>query len=1097
MKRIVLLTLVLAACGDTSSSEIEQLNLDRPIDVSFSCFGGLRITDPAVDPQKQVVISSYPLAGCDIRSQPHTSDQPVPIPPGQEDPLDDMGKPIKVGASQYYAFILQSEPGTVALASFATKAPTLFGGRDVTVLDTDPLTPGQNGLSVGEGPVAIGPDATGCYQITANAGSCDMSVIDATKAIGAERATVTDAVTRTNVTNAAGVVMDARPAAMAMQPQTTVLGTNFGTSMDPLACPATPQGLVYVAYPSCHLVAAVDLATSKIVGGVQYDAAGVASILPDGNVTCPSECAMNEAATPGPRPVTLDLEVDEDHASRVLVIGSDNSPALTVVQLDPDAFKPLSLSQIALENTTGKLGVTNLAVSPVIGMGGSMGVINDDDAPGGQFQFAYAVATDGTVRVADILQVRRECDTQVDPRFIHDFKIIPKLSCFPVGDPATPARRAGARGPGIELVGDTVPTSVDIFRVDPVPNDIRATGLPSKLIGYYAVISSTSGINYIANVDNDDYPDFVSNTDPIRTQIPLTIAHQLRDAIIDRGAVAEKTIDDPNSPGKSIQVPTCTINEPATDNATGTVRGGARVAAPPVKNVPVGTVAAEKVFQLPTLHNVLCMGYMDEKAPVSELSFSAPVAQRDLAFPDLRALRSDETWTLSWEGSLSQDTSDVAIDGPPVRDGQMFAEAGGIRLEDQTKPFCAAGVEPFDVVQFRGCDPSRGDADCALGYTCYVHPSSQIPGLGACMLTDEADRLANACKSFLTSIRRYTVGNTTAGTLGLLPRKVVLRTTPLDGCVDDAQCSALATYAAQNVSGANPIDDMTAADTHTWRCEVDPLRKPVPGTGKRCIEACDTDADCFAGRVCQGVNPSVAKSGTCMEGVVPPQSCINAAQRYEIRAGEAFTVIGTKSGYVHPIIADAAGKCIRDPKESPFKIGRIPLVAPACDPAADLRTGKKPDGTFDANPCTVTLDQSEYQPNYVPGTCTLDATTPTTLASRTTTAIRFRNRGMLFNIVDPAYPGDTMCLYDRKGTLGNVPLVFPGFQIQFRQNAGFAPLTLGIPTSFPIKVVRGPLESIWVVDEGDFLSGSLSTPSTRGKVYRVESQALGITNLIQ
>ena len=42
-----------------------------------------------------------------------------------------------------------------------------------------------------------------------------------------------------------------------------------------------------------------------------------------------------------------------------------------------------------------------------------------------------------------------------------------------------------------------------------------------------------------------------------------------------------------------------------------------------------------------------------------------------------------------------------------------------------------------------------------------------------------------------------------------------------------------------------------------------------------------------------------------MEGVIPPQSCVNAPQRYELRAHEAFTVVGTRSGYVHPIIADA------------------------------------------------------------------------------------------------------------------------------------------------------------------------------------------------
>ena len=62
---------------------------------------------------------------------------------------------------------------------------------------------------------------------------------------------------------------------------------------------------------------------------------------------------------------------------------------------------------------------------------------------------------------------------------------------------------------------------------------------------------------------------------------------------------------------------------------------------------------------------------------------------------------------------------------------------------------------------------------------------------------------------------------------------------------------------------------------------------------------------------------------------MPPQACVNAPQRFELRAGEAFAVLGTRSGYVHPIIADAAGKCVKDPLASPLLVGRIPLEPPA------------------------------------------------------------------------------------------------------------------------------------------------------------------------
>jgi len=46
-------------------------------------------------------------------------------------------------------------------------------------------------------------------------------------------------------------------------------------------------------------------------------------------------------------------------------------------------------------------------------------------------------------------------------------------------------------------------------------------------------------------------------------------------------------------------------------------------------------------------------------------------------------------------------------------------------------------------------------------------------------------------------------------------------------------------------------------------------------------------------------------------------------------------------------------------------------------------------------------------------------------------------------------------------------------------------------------VTRGPQQSIWVIDEGDYLSQTITTPSTLGKSYRIESSALNTINLLQ
>ncbi|MBS1123268.1 MAG: hypothetical protein H6Q90_5496, partial [Deltaproteobacteria bacterium] len=969
-------------CGSNSSTSASQLNLDQPVDIAFACYGGLRLTDgrATADPADVVIQSAQPTTACDIRSGEHDSGTPTPVAPGQEDlPLP----ASPVGQSAWFGLVLQSGPGTVAIARFPTKPASSFSGGEVGVLDADPLTPNNNSISVGENPIAIVTDAVGCHAITANAGSCDLSVLDIGSAVDNDIETPID-VKRLDVTNAAGDKIRSKPAAMAVEPSIDVVGK---------ACPATASGLVYIAYPSCHLVAAVDSATGKIVTGIQYDAAGTPSILADGNVTCPDECDGGGTITSGTRPVTLDLERDPRTDTRRLVIGAENSSSFTVVELDQLTTLPQSSRQIALQDTTSStnLGISQIVLTPTIGMGGEGGVVNDGTGVGGQFQFVYAITTDNTIRVADILSLDKECDTQVDPRFLRDIRSVKTLSCMPVGDPATPPRRAGVRGPGIELGFNTVPTSIDIIKSETVAGDSRTFETPDRLVGYFGIVTSANGRTFIINVDDDDHSDLFKSTDPLQTPIPLAIAHQLRDAVPGRDRLNTSTVD-------MVTSTLCEISGPP--DSGGDLIGGPRATTPPSRNIPNGAFAPEKATMLPNLRQVKCTG-SDSTRAVSELSFAASEAVRDEVFPDLKGLSGDETWTMTWEGSLSIDKQDSAVDGPQIRESQIVVDGNGMRLVDQTRPYCDAGVEPFDVVQMRGCDPSIGNAECPIGYRCFIHPNSQVQGLGSCLLEDEADRLADACKDYLTTVRRYTVGRTQSGELQLLPRRNTLRTTPVDGCVDDTQCKLLADYAITNLTPQNPADDTSAPDTHTWKCEADPSRAAI-GTGKRCDLKCNTTSDCLTGTVCQGAVAGADMSGYCMEGVVPPQACVNAPERYELRAGEAFAVVGTRSGYVHSIIEDVGGTCKRDPAADPRLTGRIPLVAPPCDPTADPISGRLPSGLFEPNPCSLTVTNTDVSPIYLPNTCTLQANPASELVDRPDApAIKFRNRGMNLTLVDP------------------------------------------------------------------------------------------------
>lgn len=1057
-KLLLLAALPLGAtsCEDPTTSALDQLNLDRPVDVAFACHGGLRLTGGAAGtPSDPIITSAMPAEACAIRSRPvPTAPDDLPnVPVGQENLIDEGGDPIPTVG--YQAFILQSVPGTVAVAGVPAKPATLFESGDIIVNDADPLLPGKNSISVGSLPIAIAIDRDGCYGVTANAGSCDLSVFDVNAALSPTELPI---VNRVDVTNAAGDVIRARPTAMVGQPPAGTIGVE---------CPAAPTGLVYVAYAGCHLVAAVEPDTGAIVAGVQFAPDGTAT-LTDGNVSCPAECGGAEAATAGPRPVSLDLVIDPRVGTTRMAIGSDNSPLVTVVDLDADAGFT-TLTQVALSPTASgaDVGVLDVALSPQIGMGGTTGELNDDIAPGGQFQFVYAVATDGTVRVVDVLGLQTECDTQVDPRELRGVTDVGFLSCMPVGGIDTPSRRPGAIGPGIRLPGQGAAQSVAIVGVDTYEGDDRLVD-PEKLVGYFATIGATTGQVFVANVDDDDYADFQPAALSVSVAVPLAIAHQLRDAIPDRGLLAETVNDEGDV------VPLCDTDGPDPDDVTSNA-GGPRATSAPRQVVSRSYLAPEKAELTPAFRQVQCTD-AEGDLPVSEFSFAASPTIRDQVFPDMAALTADENWQLSWEGSLSLDGGGEAIDGPAVRSGTVTVGGLGMRILDPAAPFCGAGVEVGDLVTLRGCDPVNGNADCPIDFECYSHPDSEVSA-GSCLPADDIAVLSSACRDFLISSRQYSVASVAADELRLRTRNVVLRTTPVSGCTSAAQCTTLDEIQQRLASPDEPSADDTELVEHAWACEPDPSR---PGTIDRCVMTCTEDADCDAGAVCDDQR--------CVEGAVPPLQCVTALQAYDLRASDAFTVVGERSGYLHPWIADSDGTCIEDPGASPLLRGRIPLTAPACagpTPTAD-----------DPNPCALDVMQYEYARTY-DDACEVTVGDPT---ARPTSGVRLQTPGLTMTMVDMTYPGDAVCIGDRAGDWGDVPVVFPGLSWDFRQVNGASPLQLklgSIGATLPVQIVRGPQGSIWVVDEGDFLSTSTSTASTRGKVFRVEPVSPTTVNVLQ
>jgi len=507
-------------------------------------------------------------------------------------------------------------------------------------------------------------------------------------------------------------------------------------------------------------------------------------------------------------------------------------------------------------------------------------------------------------------------------------------------------------------------------------------------------------------------------------------------------------------------------------------------------------LAAERNYATPGPRFVACTPADPKDAlAVPEMSFSAPPEVREAAFPDLRALR-DETWSLTWEGSLTFDPRALSSPGPSTRIATIPVDRSGMRIFDPARPFCALGAQDFDIVQLFGCDPTRGDRDCAPGDTCYVDPLAASGSAGTCLAEDRLSQLASTCHAFLVSNKRYAIATSTADVLHLRERRWVLDTTPVDGCTGADQCVELANLDDNlRIKDRVPLDtmDRNTEDNNlapaTYACEADPSRPPGPS---RCMMTCTPnpdkpDAGCETqpGTVCSA-------DGFCVEGAIPAAACVAGLQRYQVRASEAFVVSGSTTGYLHSVIESGDGRCVlndgTDPTRpvNPLEVGRIPLNVyqdpadnqwkplPAC--TADGLTDVLP------NPCLATMPVSEMVPRYQPGTCTVaDASV---LETRDDQVIRFRNPAFTFNLATPWYPGDAMCYRDRLGTLGKIPTVSSGYQVQITLTGGLYPVVTS-PSVYPSSVVRGPHETVWTIDEGEYLpSGSITT--VRGQVWEYD-----------
>jgi hypothetical protein len=1067
------LVVVLAGCG-SSPNILPTNDFNRPTDVQFMCFGAFG------DDVSDLQLSGRPMRACHPSGQlnmfTNASDDGIDPGPGLE--------------TRTFALMPNSASGDLSL----------IDADNWRIVDLGTANAGYGRVPLGAVPEQISVSQDGCRLISANRGSCDLTLIDPSvyvqPVLQAEHDEVSIAAPEAPVTAPQAPVdgnqkpLEVSPYEVAFLPQdTSQLNGKENLCQHDGAQAVTTPWRVLVTYPSCDLVALVDMPSFEIVDSVKVTLVnGLVVVVPQGKTpVCPiSDCGTGRmdpvAAPPQTRPSALAIVPAGDRA----YVGLSSAPFILSLPVDAAA---------------GTIGATGNAIPLHDGAVGSnrirLGVdpyrykVPDDRRVAGTFvgddkqrRFLYAIARDGTVAVIDVLNpgAERECETNVDP-LNPPAGTTRGQACIP---PDPLHRRPGADGPALRF--PTAP--VDVAAAD-IPFQDDSDRREESVGGGYAWVLTASGVIYLVNID------------PVLRQFTAVARDgdvYVANTVQDETEPYVNTVRDRNQLSYSL----------ALDPSSGPPR---------VDVAPVAPVGG------PYIEPFWTKGTADD-ATALDVGFRAT----SIFFHD-RSVVTPQSWSVTWQG---------AIVGPRYAGRLLFRDSKMV-LQDDGVDFCYSGpgVIKGDVVTIGGCTK---DEDCGAGLACLKDDNVDVaagglPVNGLCVNELDRDRLEkdNVCADFIRTVRRYEVVAARGQTLDLVPHLDEVIRSSLKAC--RIPPATPQTPPAPN-DCADPADPATAS---YFTCQRDPLGGAAP----RCLKQCEMDADCRQGRICQ-----ILKDVNGAEVVVPDPadpsktipakfcadappftagnqtSCFYQLVPYDVRVGRGFLVSGSNagipgSGTKIPEVGgpNGATECASAPRTDPSlsdyrQVSRIAIDGPGvnlCAPELNNFNDSRPRPDFDLidpnNVASAIKDDSDtaemlarVKSNPTPNPClfmggpveTDPPFDPNVLANQRPQHVRalFQNTEISFILanLDRAPPA--------------------GLEIRFDVRGGFRPQTViqqsTIEISMPTRIVLGPIDSqpqdgtvtnevpyLFVVDQRRLGLGLGGGP-TRGQLLRIHP--LGYTS---
>jgi len=683
---------------------------------------------------------------------------------------------------------------------------------------------------------------------------------------------------------------------------------------------------VLVTYPSCDLVALIELPSFKIVDSVKVGLDGDNKIVltPQGATpVCPiSDCGPGRmdpvAMPPQTRPSSIAIVPMGDRA----YVGLSSAPFILSLPIDAAAGTIGATTGNAIKLHDGAVGSNRirLAVDPYHYKSPDdtryAGIFVGDDK---QRRFLYAIARDGTVAAIDVFipGSEMECETNIDPLNLPagmSFEQAANQRCLPP-DPAH--RRPNADGPALRF--PTAP--VDIMAAD-IPFEDTSDTRDESVGGAYAWVLTANGYTYLVNINPvlRQFTAVLQEGDIFVANATATEQAPFVNAVRDRNELSYSLSLDPSS-------------------------GPPRVDVPPL--VPLSG---------PYIEPLWTKGTQDDAT-----ALDVAARQTSIFFRDRLAV-TPQTWGVTWQGSIV---------GPRYA-GRLLVRNNNMVLQDDGVDFCYAGpgVIAGDIVTINGC---KEDAECGAGLACLRDKTADVAagGLsvtGLCVNKDDKDRLdkSRVCAPFIRTVRRYEVATAHGQTLELTPHLDEVIRSKLTACKIPPAVDPDNPPAEAPVNDcADPADPTTAT---YFTCQTDPFG----GAQNRCLRKCEDDGDCRQGRTCQelydpndtppspppGVsedekpNYKTPKGAYCVDA--PPftggdqTACFYQLLNYDVRVGRGFLVSGSVvgipgSGTKLPIVGDpnAPAVCAPAPRDNAAsrdyrQVSRIAIDGPGaneCNPS--------------------------------------------------------------------------------------------------------------------------------------------------------------------